>query len=476
VKKSIRLIIAGASLGILIGTFFIVKALVSKEAVYTPYEDTNIYHVKARYNELESMVFDREDGVRVEFSSTRETVDGRDKVNWQIDTPKVSYEIKSGTIEDISFAMSNVYSDQVIEENPEDLSIYGLDDPTSKAELTFIDGEIVELFIGNKTPTKTAYYMRKEGDSTVYTLRNYIIERMHTDLTTLRSFYIDLPNLREDLRYFKIVKDRTIEIVPKMDGDDFAGSTLAMFRVNLPYRTPKYVDGQRFGEILETLPGQVKIEKYIEDGVTDFSQYGLSPPRYEWAVKDSNISVHLLFGDDVDDRYMYAMIKGSSTVFTVLQSTYSFLEVKPFELVDKFVLIPNIDTVDKFVITGREKTYTAELKREKNLSAKEGETEDVIETFFLNGKEIEDSPFRKFYQSAIGLLADAENPSPAPIRKADVSIVYSMNEGPEPTLRADFTLFNRDFHAAYRYGITEFLVASHLIDEMFDTAEALLAE
>lgn len=475
-KKSIRLIIAGASLGILIGAFFVVKAIVNKEAVYTPYEDTNIYHVKARYNELETMVFDRADGIHVEFSSTREMVDDREKVIWQIDAPKVSYEIKSGTIEDISFAMSNVYSDEVIEENPEDLAIYGLDDPTSKAELTFIDGEIVKFLIGDKTPTKTAYYMRKEGDSTVYTLRNYIVERMHTDLKTLRSFYIDLPNLKEDLQYFKIVKDRTIEIVPRIEGDDFVGSILSMYRVSLPYRTPKYVASQRFGEIMETLPVQVKIEEYIEDGVTNFSQYGLSPPRYEWAVKDSNNSVHLMFGDNVDDRYMYAMIKGSSTVFTVLQSTFSFLEATPFELVDKFVLIPNIDMVDKFVITGRGKTYTAELKREKNLSAKEGETEDVIETFLLNGKEIEDSPFRKFYQSAIGLQADAENSTPAPLRKADVSIVYTMNEGPEPTLRADFTQFNRDFHAAYRYGISEFLVASDQIDTMFDAAEALLAE
>lgn len=475
-KKSIRLIIAGASLGILIGAFFVVKAIVNKEAVYTPYEDTNIYHVEARYNELVTMVFDRMDGIRVEFSSTREMVDDREKVIWQIDAPKVAYEIKPGTIEDISFAMSNVYSDEVIEENPDDLSIYGLDDPKSKAELTFMDGEIVRLYIGNNTPSRTAYYMRKEGDSAVYTLRTYIVERMHTDLKTLRSFYIDLPNLKEDLQYFKIAKDRTIEIVPKMEGDDFAGSILAMYRVNLPFRTPKYVDGQRFGEMLEALPVQVKIEEYIEDGATNFSQYGLSPPRYDWAAKDSSTSVHLLFGDNVDDRYMYAMVKGSSTVFTVLQSTFSFLEVTPFEVVDKFVLIPNIETVDRFVITGRGKTYTAELKREKNLSAKEGETEDIIETFFLNGKEIEDSPFRKFYQTAIGLTADAENPTPEALRKADVSIVYTMNEGPEPTLRADFTLYNRDFHAAYRYGISEFLVASYRMDTMFDTAEALLAD
>lgn len=473
-KKSLRLIIAAAVVGLAIGAYFVVTNLPEKEPVYTATETERYDFISSKESELASMVFDRiKDGTRVEFTKIEEG-EGDEQISlWSLSYPEVLFQPRERSIKDIAYSMASIYSDQIIESDPADLEIYGLDSPIATLTVNTLEGESTVVTIGAKTPTGNAYYVQNHGDPAVYTLRTYTVGKVFTDLDELRERIVAAPNPQE-LQYFRLTKEKTVEIYPMEETDDFIGSALATLKVTKPYKQIKAIDSQRFTEMIETFPTSFSKADFIEDRPEDLSVYGLQPPKYDLEYRDTETSVRLLLGNKHDDEKIFAKLPNEPGVFTLLLSNLGFIDTKPFTLVDKFVLIPNIDTINSFTVSGFDTTFVGEIQREKNLSAQEGEKDDVIATYFVNGVEIEEDPFKKYYQKVIGLLVDAENPNPAEMPEPDVTVIYELIEGPSESIRADFVKVDRDFYAVYYEGRTEFLLSAYQIDAMFDGAEELL--
>ncbi|MBT3275438.1 MAG: DUF4340 domain-containing protein [Spirochaetales bacterium] len=473
-KKPLRLIIVVAAVGILIGAYFVIQNLPEKQPDYSAYASERYELISARERDLESMTFERSDGTTLVFLRVEVGPDDDKELVWTLDSPSVYFTPRERDIQDIAYSMSAISSDQIIDEDPDDLTIYGLDNPLGKAVLAFADGTIRTLTAGARTPTRSAFYTRIDDDPKVYAVRTYTIDKIFIRIDDLRDREIKLPN-NQEISYFKLSGIQTLEITKMDEDDDFIGSKFSSLKLTKPYTDERSIDTQRFSEMMEVLPATFTIDTFVEDRPTDLAKYGLNPPKYEWLARDNESFIHLLVGNETDDGFFYVKFPDEDMVFTLSKSLFNFLDVKPITLVDKFVLIPNIDMVDKIVITGFEKEYTVELKREKNLSAEEGETEDEITTYFLDGKEIEEDPFKKFYQLVIGLLIDAENPSPVTgLPAPDVSVYYELNEGPGPTARADFRKLNHDFYEVFLNGRSEFLLSAYQIEAIFDGAAKLL--
>lgn len=482
-KRAVKISIALGTVVALIAVYLILKNLPEQEPDFTTstQDDNRIEFLDTRELDLASMEFVRDDGSRLRFGREEREETNKDGekemvLHWIMEYPEPSVEIEERSIRDIAYTMSNIYSEQLVTEDPEDLSLYGLDDPTAYATITTQDGETVEITVGKMTPSRTAYYARINDGPEVYALRRYTVEKFFTEVNDLRDRDIPVPNA-QDIQYFRVARadGPTVEIVPRTDQDVFVGAVLSSLKMTEPYETPRTIDTQRFSEMMETLPGIVKIEEFIEDNPEDLSVYGLSPARYEWEQRDSEgVSIHLFLGDEADEDNVYATLPDKNTVFTVPQRSIRFVATRPFTLMNKFVMIPSIDSVDSFTIQAGEQEYTAEIKREKSSSAGE-EEDEVVATYFLNGKEIEEDPFKKFYQKTIGLLVDAENPDPEPLTDPEITITYRMNETSDvEQARVQFQRFNVDFYAVYLNGVSEFLLSDYQIDEMIGAAQGLL--
>ena len=78
-------------------------------------------------------------------------------------------DVDRAAVDDIALAADTATTSRLIEENPKDLTIYGLGKPLIT---TFIsnEGKEVTIEIGDKTPTGDGYYVRQTGNSSVYTL------------------------------------------------------------------------------------------------------------------------------------------------------------------------------------------------------------------------------------------------------------------------------------------------------------------
>lgn len=474
-KRSIRLIIAVAIVGLSIGAYFLVTNWPERESD-EPLPLAERYQlVDSRESELSYMSFERNEGPDLLFEKI-EQGEGDDKETvWTVASPKIVFEVRDRDIKDIAYSMASVSTDQIIEEEPSDLSIYGLDNPSAKAEIGIIDETPVTFFVGNRTPTRSSYYVLVDGDPIVYAVRTYTIDKVFTDLDDLRDRQITLPD-KQAISYFRLEGEDLIEIVKMEEDDNFIGSQFSTLKLARPYRTERSIDTQRFSEMVETIPAGLTIERFIDDQPTDFAQYGLDPPVYDWTMRDEESFIRLLIGGDAGEDQLYVKYPDQDNVFTLAKSVLPFLDTEAFTLADKFVMIPNIDFVDRFTIETTDALYTSEIKRERNLSAQEGEDEEVIETYFLNDVEIEEDPYKKFYQLVIGLLMDEENPEPQRLDEPDVTIMYYLNEkGPVETAKVEFVQINRDFYAVLHDGYTEFLLSSYQINAMLEKAEELIS-
>ena len=87
-------------------------------------------------------------------------------------------------------------------------------------------------------------------------------------------------------------------------------------------------------------------------------------------------------------------------MYLVDTSSLDFLKTKPFDVIDKFMFIPNIEDVDRMDITTGGKAHTLVITRTTKKAAKAGEPDEVTSAYTADGKTVEEDSFKKFYQSA----------------------------------------------------------------------------
>ena len=468
-SRRLAAILAVAFVVAAIAAFIIIRNLPEKP-FERPEPAERFVHLNVRSSNVEYMDLFRGTDDRLTLERVEREVDGETKSEWVVVRPDLTFIPKSQSINDIAFTMSNLYSETIIEESPDDLSPYGLDDPIGRFEVRTKDGESVSITIGAKSPTGVSYYMVKEGDETVYTIRKYTVDRVFTDVDSFREKTIAVPDAQA-MTFLRIDGDRTIEIVPVEIFDQLNLAMGGGIKIVRPFRAQRLVDSQRFQETMDSIPGAFTIIEFIDDDPRDLSRYGLADPRYEFILRDAESSLTLHFGDEADEDHAYVKLADSPGVFTIRKEALPFLTVDAFTLVDKFMMIVNIDYVDSFTITGENVTHTAAIDR-TNFDEEEMEGE----VYLLDGEEIEEDPFKKFYQAVIGLLADSENPNPESLgsNNPDVTIEYVLNDKVgRNSARLDLVEISDDFYAAYIDGYSEFYVSDYQVEEIFNAADRL---
>lgn len=459
-KKSKNILILIIVLGVLIGAYYYVNNM--------PSEDDEPNEEK-----IEISKFDKEKIVKMTLKKKDDTLTlTREGEEWKVDYP---HEIKlnNSAIDDIAYSFASLYAERVIDEDTKDLSNYGLEDPQAIAEAELDDGVKKKFYLGDKTPTGDTYYLMAEDDPKVYVVWMNHGEHFTYSLSDIRDK--KLPEIdKMDFKYLKIDKKdgRPIEIRMNEDQtEEQASFGLGLWQMTEPYNEPMGVDGDKFQKTLDSIPA-FTIKDFIDDDPEDLAKYGLEEPEIEFTFKDSENSLQLHIGKEHDDKTVYCKTPDSNSVYTIEKSKLEFMDLDPFTIVDKFAFIVNIDDVDKIVVEGGGKTYTLTITRTTEKSDKEGEEDEVIETYKLDGKEVEESPFKKAYQSLIGLLVDAEN-NKEPDGKPEVETTFFLNKGKEREIHVDYVPYDNDFYVVMRGGKAEFVISKQQVSKMLDTLELL---
>ena len=389
--------------------------------------------------------------------------------NWQIDGVGDEIPIDPSRIDDLLRSFGDLRAQRVIEEDAADLAQYGLDPPQVVASAIIDDGRTIELYLGNRTAVGNTWYLRTPDRRTVYTVWLNHGNHFHFTARDLRGD--QLPAIVAEAITYLLLREargRTIEITePGAAEVEHVFMMMSRLVMIQPYALPRAINSEKFAELQQGIAG-VRIDRIVSDDPAAAAGYGLDPPRYRLIVRDrEGGELELLLGDEIDGERLF-QLPGRATVYAMQQTRTAFLELSAFDLVDKFVLIQNIDTVDAVDVAHPAGSNRLTIAR-TGTAAEDGEG---VESFALDGAPMEDKPFRELYQLVIGLLADAEVPAAAQAELAaappEVRITYTLNTPPEVQLAVALVPYDRQFYAAVREGAAEFLVSRAQVSAMLD--------
>jgi hypothetical protein len=177
----------------------------------------------------------------------------------------------------------------------------------------------------------------------------------------------------------------------------------------------------------------VSATEYVEVGAKDLSQYGLDKPRYSLKVEcDGSVGdIEVLFGNEKAVRTtVYAMMGGTSDVFVLNLTNFSWLDKPMKEFIDVFAYIVNINDVKHIQADFDGRTVQIDIDADMD-----NETEDV---FFVDGVDVTNlnndkdrSIFRLFYQALIGVtIYDIEPDADPPGSPSEITLLYELEKEP----------------------------------------------
>jgi ribosome biogenesis protein Nip4 len=241
-----------------------------------------------------------------------------------------------------------------------------------------------------------------------------------------------------------------------------------------PYKIPRSVDTEKVDVIIKAIP-EIGIVDIVEENAKELSKYGLDKPILELIAKDKdNHTFHIQIGKDKDTNLVYFKLADSNNVYTTEKEKAKALKPDPFTLITKFAYLVNIDDVDKIDIQTKDKNYVITLTRQLTKKAeKEGEKDEYAVTYKVNDKEIKEEDFKKYYQSLIGLTADAENNKNVG-QKAELTTTYYLNKGNTKVVKVEYCPYNADFYSILRDGNAEFLISKDKVNKMLSDLENLI--
>jgi hypothetical protein len=165
----------------------------------------------------------------------------------------------------------------------------------------------------------------------------------------------------------------------------------------------------------------------------------------------------------------YFRVAGRPAVYAVQEASLGFLSQPVLDLAEKFVFIPTIDDVDSLEITAGGRTRVYALSRQAKPAAG-GEEPEVVTTFTLDGRPLEDSQARKLYQRVIGLLVEGEAPR-LPAGSPAVVTRFRLNKGAAAEVAVRYVEYDRDFYAVFVAGACDFLVSKAQVAGMLSALD-----
>lgn len=374
-----------------------------------------------------------------------------DEKGWKLDKPAdLNYD--SSKVQSVVINAYSVGSSKVIEEDAQDLSKFGFDDPVV-VNVRTKDGNETIYELGGKTPGGS-YYMRLKESTKVYKVDSYGGDKIAVKKNDLRK--------RE---LFSVQPDEITQFSMERDGSMlFEAEKMDEYEWKFTYPIKGNVNSTAITPMLEAVSG-MSISEFVEEDVSDMSEYGLQTAEYTLGFRTSaGGEKKILLGyEKVKDKEIYASLEGSSEVVTVSLEKLKFLDKPLKEIVEVFAYIVNINDVSRIDV--EMDGYKVKLDIQTDPDDKDKDK------FYVDGKlavmedENGDQPFRKYYQALIGVTLDEIDPDAQPEGEAEITFTYYLKKDPE-RMKVEFIPKNEHYYYVVRNGeYSGVLVSKDKFDE-----------
>ncbi|NLK21972.1 MAG: DUF4340 domain-containing protein [Epulopiscium sp.] len=458
-KKSKNIILALVLLGVLVGTYIYISSKPEEEKL-----DNNV----EKKEEITNISKDSINKMML-ISNEEELIFERRENDWILYS-REDLELDQNIVDTLASSFAILFAERVVEENPEDLEKYGLNTPVVTARAILSDGSEKVYYLGNKTPEGNTYYLMVKDVPKVYTVwvnhgNNFSLKMNDVRLKALTEIAL------EEIKYFYLKQEGkpTIEIIPNEDesGKDYGWG---LWLMKQPYRHEYTVDTEDFTRIIQGV-SNLKIKDFVEENPSDISKYGLDNPKIEIKIQDNKNTLHLYIGSNKDESTVYFKTHDKNNVYTMdILALTPFINSLPFELIDRFAYIVDINLVDAIKVETREGVYDITFLR--TTKRVEDEEDEIVTTYRVDGEEIEESKFKSYYQKLIGITLDAEIDKTIKKEDTEISTIFILNTG--ETIVINYVPYNKDFYAVLRDNESEFVVTKKKVKDMLEHLEGLI--
>ncbi len=398
-KKQKKLIILGLVVMLLLGGVIAALALIGQEEevveeeIVTEEEETT----RLLYEKAEEAIV----SVTVENSNGTYYIERCDDgESWTV--PEFEgHELYTSGITGVISVACELTAQQVVKEDCEDISIYGLDDPTYRVTIVFDGDDTKTILVGDEVPTGTYSYMCFEGETTVYTVKTsslsvyaqskyYFVQKTvytayessdeddETDYTKVNKITIQ----RKDIDY-----DIVLEYDTRQDDEDAITGNSSTHVMTEPVSldlNPDTADDCLTGMFGLAASGVAVMSPTEED----LEAYGIADP---YAVIDFNIvggSFQLVVGNELEvGGYYYAMAEDFDIIFIFDADDLPWVTIMPMDITMTLITSNYIYNVTKLTVETAGETYTFRLS---------GDSDDFYVKY--SGELIDADSFKTFYQ------------------------------------------------------------------------------
>ncbi len=309
---------------------------------------------------------------------------------------------------DLMYNVASFGALRTVEENAQDISLYGLDNPLSAVDVIYSGGKEFKLIVGNKEQVSGNYYGMVNDDKNVYLFAEedilYFLVPKQTfiNLQVTPTVQSGALSAMRDVTFsgYSLEKPITIEAVKETNVESMLaalsfGSATHLVKIKGTYE----LDQTYGGEVLESILG-IEATSVVAYNVTDadLSMIGFDNPymQVDFSIQDGTdyIADYQLKLVPYENRFL-AYMKDSGILFLI--DPPAFANIDYTKLCRRWFLNPMRSDVE---------SITVEFDGIKYVYATGGDQKNIWAK--LNGKEMDTEIFFAFYRLLKSAAADGK--------------------------------------------------------------------
>ena len=330
-----------------------------------------------------------------------EDEDGNEVYEYDASPDPGKFEYDTSKFRSMMYTVTSISAVNLVEEDAENLSDYGLDEPTAVVKTYYSDGSEVDIIIGSQAPVDENYYCMTSESNAVYTIGSYVDSLLvrrpieYRDITlfpayTEEDIYTNLDWVRiteRDGSCIETILDTNLDNEYNTEGSQYV--MLQPYQVSGNDTTIK----SNILDVVSTLSLGSIIEDITEE---EYAEYGLDNPAKLEMTDISGNSVSLLIGDTCPNSdYTYCMIEGTDTLITCTSTAFEWMGVNYVQFMLRTVWSYDIERLQSVEIDVDGEQYEMLVDHYVKQNANGNDTDGVTGT--LNGEEIIETNVRRLY-------------------------------------------------------------------------------
>ena len=392
------------------------------------------------------------------------TLSSMDGFTWIIPDTPPEFQAKETLLRSLISNLSAIRG-VLIDENPDDSTVYGLNNPSAEILLTGSSGNQVSILFGNSNLSENGRYARLKGESQVFLVPSSIANKAFWSLEDIREDR--LPEINTEAVTFIYIRSGTgiFQAVPhsgELGPYQPMGASLDVIK---PWKERRLIQDHIFQQTMALTPPPSRISGFLKEWVENPESLGLGPEDDRIIIEDtSGGRYNMEIGNSDGQGRRYARESGyGDVVFLIDEKDLGLLDIDPFAHTGNFVFLAGIDRVTEVKIDGPGVSHVLSIEK---LGDPEDDSDD---TFSIDGIETGEKNFKKIYQSIIGLMYEGAALNDSVEAEPEYSIRYT-HVNPEISPKTiQFIPYDQTYYLAGVEGEdTEFIIGRYQVQLMLD--------